>query len=111
MQSARQQTTVGRDVIAALPTTGGYSSLLALVPGIVGGTRDVQTGPCACTFSAHGAILAGRANGEGRTLLDGLLISVPQGSSSNYVADTRNAQELTFTVSGGLGGWKRAGRC
>ena len=73
------------------------------MPGIVGGTRDVQTGPCACTFSSHGALLAGRANEEGRTLLDGLLISVPQGSSSNYVADTRNAQELSFTVSGSMG--------
>ena len=103
VQSAKQQTVVGKEIIAALPTTGGYSSLLALVPGIVGGTRDVQTGPCACTFSAHGALLAGRSNGEGRTMLDGLLISVPQGSSSNYIADTRNAQELSFTVSGSLG--------
>ena len=103
VQSAKRQTVVSKDIIAALPTTGGYSSLLALVPGIVGGTRDVQTGPCACTFSSHGALLAGRANEEGRTLLDGLLISVPQGSSSNYVADTRNAQELSFTVSGSLG--------
>jgi Carboxypeptidase regulatory-like domain len=103
VQSARRETVVSNDIIADLPTTGGYSSLLALVPGIVGGTRDVQTGPCACTFSSHGALLAGRANEEGRTLLDGLLISVPQGSSSNYVADTRNAQELSFTVAGSLG--------
>ena len=103
VQSARRQTVVSKDLIANLPTTGGYSSLLALVPGIVGGTRDVQAGPCACTFSSHGALLAGRANEEGRTLLDGLLISVPQGSSSNYVADTRNSQELSFTVSGSMG--------
>ena len=103
VQSARRETVVSKDIIAGLPTTGGYSSLLALVPGIVGGTRDVQTGPCACTFSSHGALLAGRANEEGRTLLDGLLISVPQGSSSNYPADTRNATELSFTVAGSLG--------
>ncbi len=103
VQSARRETVVSKDLIAGLPTTGGYSSLLALVPGIVGGTRDVQTGPCACTFSSHGALLAGRANEEGRTLLDGLLISVPQGSSSNYPADTRNATELSFTVAGSLG--------
>ena len=103
VQSARRETVVSKDLIAGLPTTGGYSSLLALVPGIVGGTRDVQAGPCACTFSSHGALLAGRANEEGRTLLDGLLISVPQGSSSNYVADTRNSQELSFTVSGSMG--------
>ena len=103
VQNAREQTVVNKDVIAALPTSGGYSSLLALVPGIVGGTFNVQIGPCACTFSAHGAILAGRANAEGRTFLDGLLISVPQGSSSNYMVDTRDAQELSFTVSGSLG--------
>ncbi|MEP7307997.1 MAG: carboxypeptidase-like regulatory domain-containing protein [Acidobacteriota bacterium] len=103
VQSAKRQTVVSKDLIDGLPTTGGYSSLLALVPGIVGGTRDVQTGPCACTFSSHGALLAGRANEEGRTLLDGLLISVPQGSSSNYPADTRNATELSFTVAGSLG--------
>jgi len=107
VQSARRETVVGKDMIADLPTTGGYSSLLALVPGIVGGTRDVQAGPCACTFSSHGALLAGRANEEGRTLLDGLLISVPQGSSSNYVADTRNSQELSFTVSGSMGETER----
>src|SRR4029079_2891226 len=103
VQSARRETVVSKDIIARLPTTGGYSSLLALVPGIVGGTRDVQTGPCACTFSSHGALLAGRANEEGRPVLDGLLISVPQGSSSNYPADTRNATELSFTVAGSLG--------
>ena len=65
------------------------------MPGIVGGSRDVQTGPRACTFSSHGAMLACRANEEGRTLLHGHFFSVPQGSSSNYVADTRNAQELS----------------
>src|SRR4030095_1868052 len=70
---------------------------------MAGGTRGVQTGPCPCTFSAHGALLAGRSNGEGRTMLDGLLISVPQGSSSNYIADTPNRPELFFTVSGSLG--------
>src|SRR4029078_11357214 len=66
VQSARREAVVSRDQIADLPTTGGYSSLLALVPGIVGGTRDVQTGPCACTFSAHGALLAGPSQGRGR---------------------------------------------
>ena len=99
VQSARRETVVSKDLIAGLPTTGGYSSLLALVPGIVGGTRDVQTGPCACTFSSHGALLAGRANEEGRTLLDGLLISVAQGRFSKYPPDTRNASELSFRVA------------
>src|SRR5262249_52558853 len=66
VQSAKRQTVVSKDLIAGLPTTGGYSSLLALVPGIVGGTRDVQTGPCASTVVAPGALLAGPADGAGR---------------------------------------------
>jgi hypothetical protein len=104
VQSAVRQSVITKEVINALPTSGGYSSLLVLTPGITtGGTQDVATGPCACTFSAHGAILSGRANSEGRTMLDGLLIAVPQASSSNYLSDTRSAQEVTFTVSGSLG--------
>ena len=79
---------VSKDLIAGLPTTGGYSSLLALVPGIVGGTRDVQAGPCACTFSSHGALLAGRANEEGRTLLDGLLMVAAATSLMSYALYT-----------------------
>jgi carboxypeptidase family protein len=103
VQTARRESVVARDVITSLPTAGGYSSILSLAPGIVGGSQDIATGPCACTFSAHGALLAGRANEEGRTLLDGLLISVPQGSSSNYFSDSRNSQEISVTVGGALG--------
>jgi hypothetical protein len=103
VQTATRQSVVARDVITALPTAGGYSSILSLAPGIVGGSQDIATGPCACTFSAHGALLAGRSNQEGRLLLDGLLISVPQGSSSNYFSDSRNSQEISVTVGGSMG--------
>jgi len=103
VQTAQRQSVVARDVITALPTAGGYSAILSLAPGIVGGSQDIATGPCACTFSAHGALLAGRSNQEGRLLLDGLLISVPQGSSSNYFSDSRNSQEISVTVAGSMG--------
>jgi hypothetical protein len=103
VQTAQRQSVVNRDTITALPTAGGYSAVLSLAPGIVGGSQDIATGPCACTFSAHGALLAGRANQEGRLLLDGLLISVPQGSSSNSFTDSRNSQEISVTVGGSMG--------
>jgi hypothetical protein len=103
VQTAQRQAVVARDVITALPTAGGYSAILSLAPGIVGGSQDIATGPCACTFSSHGALLAGRSNQEGRLLLDGLLISVPQGSSSNYFSDSRNTQEISVTVAGAMG--------
>ena len=51
VQTARRESVVSRDVITALPTAGGYSSILSLAPGIEGGSQDNATGPCACTFS------------------------------------------------------------
>ena len=35
--------------------------------------------------------------------MDGISIAVPQAGGTNYLTDTRNAQEVTFTASGSLG--------
>jgi hypothetical protein len=109
VQTAQRQSVVQREVITALPTSGGYEQILRLAPGVIGGAQDIAIGARASTFSAHGAFLAGRGNHDGRTMLDGLLISVPQGTSSNAFTDTRNAEEVTLTVSGGLGEYDTAG--
>lgn len=53
VQTAQRQSVVARDVITALPTAGGYSSILSLAPGIVGGSQDIATGPCARARSAR----------------------------------------------------------
>ena len=105
LQSARQETVLTNEVLNAIPTAGSYNSLLVLVPGIFGGQQDVSTGPCnSCTFSAHGTLLSGgRANSEARLLVEGISIAVPQAGGTNYLTDTRNAQEVTFTTSGSLG--------
>jgi hypothetical protein len=105
LQSAQQQTVLTNEVLNAIPTAGSYNSLLVLVPGIFGGQQDVSTGPCnSCTFSAHGTLLSGgRANSEARLLVEGISIAVPQAGGTNYLTDTRNAQEVTFTTSGSLG--------
>jgi hypothetical protein len=104
VQNAQRQTVLSKDVINAIPTAGTYNALLVLVPGLFGGQQDVSMGPCnSCTFSAHGAILSGgRANSEARLLLDGLSIAVPQAGGTNYLTDTRNSQEITFTTAGSL---------
>jgi Carboxypeptidase regulatory-like domain len=102
VQNAARATVLSKDVLNAIPTAGSYNSIVVLVPGLFGGQQDVSTGPCnSCTFSAHGAILSGgRANSEARLLLDGLSIAVPQAGGTNYLTDTRNAQEVNFTTSG-----------
>jgi hypothetical protein len=107
LQSAQRQTVLTNEVIKAIPTAGSYNALLVLVPGLLGGQQDVSTGPCnSCTFSAHGTLLSlggNRANTDGRLLVDGISIAVPQAGGTNYLTDTRNAQEVTFTVSGSMG--------
>ena len=107
VQSAQRQTVLTNEVINAIPTAGCYNALLVLVPGVFGGQQDVSTGPCnSCTFSAHGTLLSlagNRANTEARLLVDGISIAVPQAGGTNYLTDTRNAQEVTFTVSGSMG--------
>ena len=93
---------LSKDTLNSIPTAGTYNALVVLVPGLFGGQQDVSMGPCnSCTFSAHGAILSGgRANSEARLLLDGLSIAVPQAGGTNYLTDTRNAQEVSFTTQG-----------
>jgi len=105
VQSAQRQTVLTNEVISAIPTVGSYNALLVLVPAIFGGQQDVSTGPCnSCTFSSHGTLLdGGRANREARLLVDGISIAVPQAGGTNYLTDTRNAQEVSFTTSGSLG--------
>src|SRR5499426_379319 len=105
VQSSQRQTVLTNDVINAIPTAGSYNSLLVVVPALFGGQQDVATGPCnSCTFSAHGTLLSGgRANSEARLLVDGISIAVPQAGGTNYLTDTRNSQEVSFTTAGSLG--------
>ena len=107
VQSSQRTTVLTHETINAIPTAGSYNALLVLVPGLLGGQQDVSTGPCnSCTFSAHGTLLSlggNRANTDGRLLVDGISIAVPQAGGTNYLTDTKNAQEVTFTVSGSMG--------
>jgi len=100
VQSIRRQTTVDGDVIASLPTSRSYGALFQLVPAVTGGSRDVQTLPALVVFGGPG----GRAT-EGRLQVDGLGVGAPLsgGGVSGYIPDIGNAQEVTFTTSGGLG--------
>ena len=106
VQSARRQTTLNNDVIRSIPTVRNYNSMVVLVPGVITNANDVATGPLINQFPIHG----GRAN-ESRLTIDGLNVGNPPGGNQppTYVADIGNAQEVTFTTSGGLGESETAG--
>ena len=83
-----------------------YNALVVVVPGVVTNLNDTVTGTATTQFPIHG----GR-NNEGRLTIDGLNIGNPVGGNQppQYVADVGNAQEVTFTTSGGLGESETAG--
>jgi hypothetical protein len=100
VQSARRGATLSNEVIAALPATRGYNALVFLVPSVTGGSNQIDLMPAMRIFTSHG----GRGN-EGRVQVDGLNIGAAfnGGGVSGYVSDTPNAQEISMTLSGGLG--------
>jgi hypothetical protein len=106
VQSAKRAVTLSGDVVRSLPTSRSYNALLALVPGVVTSVNDIVMSPATTSFPLHG----GRTT-EGRLALDGLTIgSPPSGNSATtYDVDVGQAEEVTFTLSGGLGESETAG--
>lgn len=106
VHTATREATLTGDVIMSLPTARSYNALLVLVPGVITDVNDTITGTAAAAFPIHG----GRRN-EGRLTLDGLNIGSPPAgnSAASYVVDVGQAQEVTFTTSGGLGETETAG--
>jgi hypothetical protein len=101
VQSANRGVTLTSDVVNQLPSTRGYNALVQLIPSITSSTSNqVQITPTVQFFASHG----GRSN-EGRVLLDGLQVgaAVNGAGTGLYMPDTAGAQEVTVSLSGGLG--------
>src|SRR5688572_23049499 len=103
VKSARREQVVNRELLTAIPSARTAQTMVTLAPGVTAvGTQDVGglNSPATRTFAIHG----GPAT-EGRVLVDGMNSGGARGGAgvSNYQVDVANAQELTFTLSGGLG--------
>ena len=104
VQSVRRQATISGEVLSTIPTARGYTGVMLLVPAIqTQGTSpaNVQATPGMVVFGTPG----GRNGNEGRLQVDGLGVGAARngGGVSGYNADIANAQEISFTVSAGLG--------
>jgi hypothetical protein len=103
VKSARREQVVNRDLLTAIPSARTYQTMVALAPGVTTtGGQDVGglNSPATRAFGIHG----GPAT-EGRVMVDGMSAGGARGGAgvSNYQVDVANAQELTYTLSGGLG--------
>lgn len=99
-QSTKTQETLQNDVISSIPTGRQYYSLTALIPALNVQGNDVGgiQGPIFSVFQAHG----GRRD-EGQVHIEGLSMGFQGLGVSFYVPDVGTAEEVNFTVSGGMG--------
>jgi len=98
--SARTQEVINGETVSALPTSRQYGGLIALVPSINVQGNDVggAQGGIFNVFQVHG----GRRN-EGQVQVDGMSAGYQGMGVSSYVTEIGNAQEVVFTLAGGLG--------
>ena len=114
VQSPRRQQTLGREIVNELPVSRTYFGLASLTPGIevagnaqdAGGINAGQVTSYTGYGGASRARLPGATRaGEGRLLVDGVSVGGSAGGSGTgyYTADVTTAQEVSLTISGGLG--------
>ena len=110
--STRREVVLSNTVLAAVPVTRTYGSVLAMVPGVQSLTLDVNStqsvGGTATNFffTSRG----GRGN-EGTVQVDGMNVGSAFGGGgvSSFAYDFVNAQEVQVTVAGGMGEVDRGG--
>ncbi|HLG54565.1 MAG TPA: TonB-dependent receptor [Vicinamibacterales bacterium] len=102
VQTTRREMVINAEVLASLPVTRSYGTLLAAIPGITtdNSSRGAMTEPFMTFFTSNG----GRAN-EGRMLINGMSVaaSFNGGGVSTFIYDVANTEEMQVLVSGGLG--------
>jgi hypothetical protein len=103
VKTARREQVVNRDLLSSIPSARTYQTMIGLAPGVTtGGSQDVGglNSPATRTFAIHGG-----PQTEGRVMVDGMNAGAARGGAgvSNYQVDVANAQELAYTLSGGLG--------
>ena len=99
-QNSKTQETLQNEVISSIPTGRQYYSLTTLISALNVQGNDVGgiQGPIFSVFQAHG----GRRD-EGQVHIEGLSMGYQGLGVSFYVPDVGNAQEVNFTVTGGMG--------
>ena len=100
VQSVRRESVLSADIIQAIPATRAVGSLLNATPGLTVDNNGLQATPTMTFFSARG----GQTN-EGRMTINGMVVAATfnGGGVSSYIYDSVNADEVSITVSGGMG--------
>ena len=100
VQTARRETVLSADVVAAIPGSRSVGTLLNAVPGLIVNDGALAASPTMTFFAARGGPI-----NEGRMQINGMTIAAPfnGGGVSTYILDSVNVDEVTVAVAGGLG--------
>jgi hypothetical protein len=100
VQTVRRETVLDAEVIQSVPGARTVGNLLNATPGLTVDNNGLNPTPTMTFFSARG----GQTN-EGRMTVNGLTVAAAfnGGGVSSYILDTVNSDEVSVTVSGGMG--------
>jgi hypothetical protein len=100
VQTVRRETVLDQQIIASVPGARTVGNLLNATPGLTVDGNGINPTPTMTFFSARG----GQTN-EGRMTVNGLTVAAAfnGGGVSSYILDTVNSDEVSVTVSGGMG--------
>jgi hypothetical protein len=106
IRTARRETVLDDEVVAALPSSRGVGNILSAVPGVITNQFNSGTDPRMTFFSARG----GNGN-EGTVQIDGMNVGAVfnGGGTSEFGYDTAAAQEVQVTIGGATGEADRGG--
>jgi hypothetical protein len=100
VQNVRREVVLDQEVIQTMPGARTVGNLLNATPGLTVDNNGLNPTPTMTFFSARG----GQTN-EGRMTVNGLTVAAAfnGGGVSSYILDTVNSDEVSVTVSGGMG--------
>jgi hypothetical protein len=100
VQTVKRETVLDAEVIQSVPGARTVGNLLNATPGLTVDGNGINPTPTMTFFSARG----GQTN-EGRMTVNGLTVAAAfnGGGVSSYILDTVNSDEVSVTVSGGMG--------
>jgi len=110
--STKREVVLPSQVLAEVPASRTYGSILALVPGVQSLTLDVNSTQSVTGTATNFFFTArGGRGAEGTVQVDGMNVGSAFGGGgvSSFAYDFVNAQEVQVTVAGGMGESDRGG--
>jgi len=106
VQSAKVQTTVSKDIIAAIPSSRNAAGIQALIPGM---SSTTDSGGINGTAGGSAGTIHGGKGNDSRTYADGLDTGWAGGNTAGAMPNVAGAQEVVVSTSGGMGEAETAG--